>query len=204
MSDEFFADPIPIAPMGLVMRVEVNPEGWLCWPDREDLSVEFTRLLASAQEGGSTVSECWLAAGRVDPTDDNSWYRAWSDLAGANKMRAAAALSSGHLATATSNWLRAMKYYQAAAYPIDLSQHDRQAALAAMRDCALSYLGHRQPAGEVVSIPWLNEFALQGYFLRPHFAKNRAPAVICIGEPGHRKEEFLFKLARHASERGIA
>jgi len=186
------------------MRVEVNPAGWLCWPDREDLSVEFTRLLAGAQEGGSTVSECWLAASRVDPADDNSWYRAWSDLAGANKMRAAAALSSGHPTTATSNWLRAMNYYQAAAYPIDLSQQDRQAALAAMRDCALNYLGHRQPAGEVVSIPWLNEFALQGYFLRPHVAKSRAPAVICIGEPGHRKEEFLFKVARHASDRGIA
>jgi dienelactone hydrolase len=28
--------------------------------------------------------------------------------------------------------------------------------------------------------------------------------VICIGEPGHRKEEFLFKVAHHACERGIA
>ena len=28
--------------------------------------------------------------------------------------------------------------------------------------------------------------------------------VICIGEPGHRKEEYLFKVARHACERGIS
>ena len=28
--------------------------------------------------------------------------------------------------------------------------------------------------------------------------------MICIGEPGHRKEEFLFKVAHHACERGIA
>ncbi len=186
------------------MNVEVSPDGWVCWPDREDLSVEFMRLLAGAQEGGSTVSECWLAASRVDPSDDESWYREWNAIAEANSARAAAALSKGHVATARHNWLRAMNYYQAAACPIDLSEELRHAAVAAMRTCAVNYLHHRQPAGEVVSIPWLDEFPLQGYFLPPRATKGRAPTVICIGEPGHRKEEFLSKLTRHACERGIA
>src|SRR5262249_30291170 len=121
-----------------------------------------------------------------------------------NKARASAALSSGHLATAKRNWLRAMNYYQAAAYPTDLAQELRQTAVAAMRDCAVNSLRHRQPAGEVVSIPWLDDYPLQGYFLPPRAAKGRCPAVICIGEPGHRKEEFLSKVSRHACERGIA
>jgi dienelactone hydrolase len=180
------------------MKAEVE----ICWPDHEDLSLEFTRLLASAQEGGSTISECWLAASQLDPADDESWYREWSALADTNNMRAATAFSDGHLATARRNWLRAMNYYQAAAYPIGLPQNRRNAAVEAMRGCATNYLRHRQPAGEVVSIPWLHEFPLQGYFLPA--GKDRSPAVICIGEPGHRKEEFLFKVARHASERGIA
>jgi dienelactone hydrolase len=186
------------------MRVEVSTDGGICWPDREDLSAEFTRLLAGAQEGGSTVSECWLAASRVDPADDDSWYREWSTLADANNMRAAAALCDGHLATARRNWLRAMNYYQAAAYPGDLPQDRREAAIKAMRGCAVNYLRSRQPAGEIVPIPWLDGFSLQGYFLRPRGAKGRFPVVICIGEPGHCKEEFLFKTARHACERGIA
>jgi dienelactone hydrolase len=97
-----------------------------------------------------------------------------------------------------------MNYYQAAAYPIDLSQDRRNAAVTAMRDCATNYLRRRQPAGEVVSIPWLHDFPLQGYFLPSPAGKERSPAVICIGEPGHRKEEFLFKVAHHACERGIA
>jgi dienelactone hydrolase len=192
------------APAGFVMMVEINADGGICWPDREDLSLEFTRLLGSAQDGGSTVSECWLAASRVNPADDESWYREWSALADTNSMRAAAAFSDGHLATARRNWLRAMNYYQAAAYPIDLSQDRRHAAVAAMRNCATNYLRHRQPAGEVVSIPWLQDFPLQGYFLPSPAGKDRSPAVICIGEPGHRKEEFLFKVAHHAGERGIA
>lgn len=186
------------------MRVEVNPDGWICWPDREDLSAEFTRLLAGAQEGGSTVSECWLAAGRVDPADDESWCREWRAVADANSRRAASALADGHVPTARRNWLRAMNYYQAAASPVDLSEESRRAAIAAMRDCAVNYLRHRQPAGEVVAIPWLSEFPLQGYFLPPRGAQQRSPAVICIGEPGHRKEEFLSKVTRHACERGIA
>ena len=28
--------------------------------------------------------------------------------------------------------------------------------------------------------------------------------MICIGEPGHRKEEYLYKVARHASDRGMS
>ena len=48
------------------MKFDLNPEGWIWWPEREDLSLEFMRLLAAAQDGGSTVSECWLTASRID------------------------------------------------------------------------------------------------------------------------------------------
>ena len=36
----------------------------------EDLSIEFTRLLGAAQEGGSTVAECCVTASRIDLSDD--------------------------------------------------------------------------------------------------------------------------------------
>jgi len=58
------------------MGFELDAQGWASWPDREDLSIEFTRLLGAAQEG-STVAECWVAASRIDLSDDNSWYREW-------------------------------------------------------------------------------------------------------------------------------
>jgi hypothetical protein len=183
------------------MRPELNGEGWIWWPEREDLSLEFMRLLAAAQDGGATVSECWLTASRIDFTDDESWHREWVRTADANHARAVAASAAGHLVTARSNWLRAINYYRAAAAPFDPST-DRQ--LAATRGCAASYLRHREPRGEIVRIPWLSEFALQGYYLPARASADPAPAVICIGEPGHRKEEFLFKLERHAFERGIS
>jgi hypothetical protein len=186
------------------MRFDLNPEGWIWWPEREDLSLEFMRLLAAAQEGGSAISECWLTARRVDFTDDESWYREWAKTADLNNERAVAALAGGNLVTARSNWLRAINYYQAAAYPFDLAPDKQQAAISAMRESAANYLRYRKPRGEVVSIPWLDEFPLQGYYLPARETGDPAPVVICIGEPGHRKEEFLSKLAGHAFERGIS
>lgn len=187
-----------------MMRFDLNPDGWICWPEREDLSLEFMRLLAAAQEGGATVSECWLTASRVDFTDDDSWYREWTHTADASNERGFAAFADGYLVTARSNWLRAINYYQAAAYPFDLAPDKQRAAISAMRECAANYLRHREPRGEIVSIPWLSEYALQAYYLPARATKDPSPVVICVGEPGHRKEEYLSKLARHAFERGIS
>src|SRR5262249_15306102 len=72
------------------------------------------------------------------------------------------------------------------------------------QECARSFLAAREPAGEVVTLPWTDEHSLQGYFLPAPSAKGPTPTVICIGEPGHRKEEFLSKLAPHARERGLS
>jgi hypothetical protein len=186
------------------MKFDFDSAGWIHWPEREDLSLEFMRLLAAAQEGGSTVSECWLTVSRIDLADDHSWYREWTRTADANQARAASALAAGNLVTARNNWLRAINYYQAAAFPLGLSESQQQASVAEMRKCAASFLRHRDPRGEIVSIPGLGGVTLQGYYLPAPATTKPAPAVICIGEPGHRKEEFLFKAARHAFERGLA
>jgi dienelactone hydrolase len=73
-----------------------------------------------------------------------------------------------------------------------------------MRACARRYLEHRTPAGEVVEIPWLEGYPLEAYFLGAPNTSSRSPLVICIGEPGHRKEEHLYKMARYAGARGMA
>ena len=79
--------------------------------------------------------------------------------------RGNAALRDGNILTARSNWLRAVNYYQAAAFPFDRADGDHQAAIESMRRCAVNYLRHGNPAGEVVAIPWLSGYPLEGYFL---------------------------------------
>ena len=181
-----------------------DQNGWVQWPDNEGLSAEFLRLLAAAQEGGSAVSECFLTASRIDPKDPESWYREWNKTAEANHERGDAALSNGNFLTAQSNWLRALSYYGAAVFDFDFADKRLRADLAKMRACARRYLEHRTPPGEVVEIPWLDRYPLEGYFLPAPAASARTPVVICMGEPGHRKEEYLYKTARYARDRGMS
>jgi dienelactone hydrolase len=89
-------------------------------------------------------------------------------------------------------------------FDLDFADKRLQAGLAKMRTCARRYLEHRTPAGEVVEIPWLSRYPLEGYFLPAPAASAQTPVIICIGEPGHRKEEYLYKTARHARNRGMS
>ena len=179
-------------------------DDWILCPEREDISAEFTRLLTAAQEGGATIAECLMIARQLKRGDEQSWHREWKRLAQANRHRAEAAFAEGHMATAQRNWLRAMNYYSAAAMPLDQADERRWVAVLAMQECARRFLAARDPAGEVVTIPWARRTFVAGLFPACAPARTRAaPTVICIGEPGHRKEEFLFKLAPHARERGL-
>jgi dienelactone hydrolase len=186
------------------MRFEASPLGQASWSDREDLSIEFTRLLASAQEGGATVAECLRAASRIDFLDDDSWHAEWMRIADNNRERGDAALRAGNVLTANSNWLRAIGYYQAAAFPFDRCDGQYQAAIGNMRGCASSYVRHRDPPGEVISIPWPGFYPLEAHLLPPCNGPGPRPLVICIGEPGKPKEEYLFKTARYANQRGMS
>jgi hypothetical protein len=184
-------------------NIEAAPASWTYWPENEDLSVELLRLLAAAQDGGSTVAECLLAASRIRIGDDNSWHREWRRIADINKERGDAAFGSGNYVTARSNWLRAINYYRASIFPSAGDDTTKQAALLKLRECAGKYLQCRSPAGQVVTIPWLKDHPLEGYFLPAGAGPSRAPTVICMGEPASRKET-LFRLERHARDRGLS
>jgi dienelactone hydrolase len=186
------------------MKLQFDPRGGIQSPESEELSFEFMRLLGVTQEGGSTVSECFLAASRIDSRDQDSWYREWRRLADASNERASNAHNRGNLLTAQSNWLRAINYYHACAFGLDSGNKRQQGVLRTMRACARRYIEHLKPAGEIVEIPWLESYSLEGYFLPVPSASNTTPVVVCMGEPGHRKEEFLYKTARYARDRGMS
>ncbi len=177
---------------------------WYYWPDHEDLSIELTQLLTSAQDGGATVAECLRTASRIDPGNEESWVREWSLAGDVSLDRGNGAMSRGHGSTALNNWLRAITYYQAATLPLDPADARLQALMSRMRSSASRYLDHLTPKGEVVEIGWIEHHSLQGYFLPPPACAGPAPLVICIGEPGSCKEQYLHKTARHARARGMA
>jgi len=186
------------------MCSELDPRDLIHWAGHEELGPQFMRLLGVAQEGGSTVSECFVTASRIDLNEKESWSREWKRTADVNYERAKTAQNDGHLLTAKSNWLRAISYYLAAVTDFDSPDKDIEGLLQSIRTCAHSYLEHLTPGGEVVEIPWLDGYSLEGYFLPSQDTRGRSAVVICIGEPGHRKDEFLYKTARYARDRGMS
>lgn len=181
-----------------------DPRELANWPGHEEFGLQFMRLLGAAQDGGSTVSECFVTASRIDLNERESWPREWKRTADANSERAQKALDDGHVLTAQSNWLRAVSYYLAAVTDLDPLDRDTEGLLQRLRRCAHLYLDHLTPGGEVVEIPWLDGYSLEGYFLPAQDNSKRAPVVICVAEPGQRKEEFLYKTARYARDRDMS
>ena len=62
--------------------------GWLHWPDNPDFSYQFAKVLGTAQEGASTISECFLTAARITSGDSESWFDAWTRIAAFSERRA--------------------------------------------------------------------------------------------------------------------
>jgi len=181
-----------------------DSRGWMQWPANEDYSLQFLRLLGAAQDGGSTVSECMLAASGINPACEESWYAQWQKAANLNKSRGDIALARGHIPTALSNWLRAANYYRTAQAFMGIDDPRQGAAIANMVTCSQLYLRNSTPAGEVVEIPWGDDSTLQGYLLLPPGRANRkVPVVVCVGVPEQYKEEHLCRMPRYAHERGM-
>ena len=174
------------------------------WPKHEDHSVQFLRVLGSAQDGGSAISECFLTASHIFPGDDESWYREWKEIADINKVRGDLARNLGNYHSAQSNWLRASNYYRAAAIFLAPSDTRRSSMLKGMQACSHNYLEYRSPVGEIVRIQYSGHDWVEGYFVRASNALPRTPVVICICGPDHFKEEHLHKFLRHAHSRKLS
>lgn len=182
-----------------------DSRGWMQWPANEDYSLQFLRLLGAAQDGGSTVSECMLAASGIDPACEESWYAQWKKAADLSKSRGDIAFARGHVPTALSNWLRAASYYRTAQAFMGIDDPRQSAAIAQMMACSQLYLRHTTPGGEFIEIPWGEGRSLNGYFLPPPGrAGRKVPVVVCVGGPDQHKEEYLCRMPRYAHERGMA
>src|SRR3954469_20620696 len=102
------------------MTVHFCLEAQVQWLDSDEFSTEFLRLLGAAQDGGSMVSECFLAASRIDPRDRAaSWYREGISSAYLSRERGNTACERRRVSTAQSNGRRAINYDHAATFALD-------------------------------------------------------------------------------------
>jgi dienelactone hydrolase len=178
--------------------------GWLQWPDDEDYSFHFMRVLAAAQEGASTISECFLTARSITPGDAESWFDAWKRLADSNSARGNEAFARGGLKSATSNWLRASNYYRTAEIFLATDDPRRALLFEKMRTNSQRHLENLRPKGEVVKIRDGNTSFSEGYFVKAPTVRRSQPVVICIGGMEVPKDELLYTMVRHAAANNLS
>lgn len=181
-----------------------EPYGWHHWPDFPWMSHQFRRGLGETQEGGGAVSECFQAASRMIPGDQESWHTEWMRVAERNHKRGDAEEAAGHLRTAQNCWLRAADYYRQAEFWLPAHDPRRLRTFELMKTCSKNFLRYLNPPGEVVEIPYENGVSLCAYFVRAPFAIERQPVLICMGGLDSIKDEMWFMQAHGALQRGIS
>jgi pimeloyl-ACP methyl ester carboxylesterase len=162
------------------------------------------RVLGAAQEGASTISECFQAGTRIVPGDDETWYSEWKSLGHRNQERAEVALAGGFIQTARDNWLRAANYFRSAEFFLHHDDPRRLELLDLIEGCSVEYMRRMDPAGERVKVPYETGAQLDAYFLRAPYALDKHPVVICFGGLDEFKDELLHEMTRHAFARGLS
>jgi dipeptidyl aminopeptidase/acylaminoacyl peptidase len=181
-----------------------EPYGWHHWPEHPWMTYQFRRALGETQEGGGTVSECFLAASRMIPGDKESWHKEWSRIADFNQTRGDNELAAGHVRTAMNCWLRAADYYRQAEFWLLPDDPRRLASFTEMENCSKKFIQHLNPVGEAVEIPYENGKTLFAYFVRAPFDTGKQPCLISMGGLDSIKDEMWFMQAHGALQRGIS
>ena len=181
-----------------------EPYGWHHWPEYPWLSYQFRRGLGETQEGGGTVSECFLVASRMIPGDLDSWHNEWLRIASANDRRGDAEYAAGHIRTAMNCWLRAADCYRSAEFWLDADDPRRLATFDTCEGATHKFLAQCRPVGEVVAIPYEGGATLDAYFLRSPRAAGPQPVLIAFGGLDSFKDELWFMVGHGALQRGMS
>ena len=181
-----------------------EPYGWHHWPEHPWMSYQFRRALGETQEGGGSVSECFQAASRMTPGDNESWYVEWTRVGDRNRARGDEAAAAGRIQTARNCWLRAVDYYRSAEFWLESADPRRLATFEKVEACSKAFLAHLTPPGEVVQVPYEHGAHLDAYFVSAPFRVEKQPAVICFGGLDAYKDEMWFMAGRGFLQRGIS
>jgi dienelactone hydrolase len=181
-----------------------EPFGWHHWPEHPWMSYQFRRALGETQEGGGAVSECFQAASRMVPGDQESWHVEWTRVAERNRIRGDEAEAVGNINTAMTCWLRAVDYYRQAEFWLLPNDPRRLETFTKCEESFQKAIRYFVPAGEMVQIPYEDGTHLFGYFLRAPYDVAKQPAIISFGGLDSFKEELLYMVGNGMLARGIS
>lgn len=146
--------------------------------DEEVTNDQFRHYLDLTHHGMADIGECLEVARQIGGNDEESWLRAWTDMAQRIQARAEQSDRRKKPVSAASAYLRASTYYRASLMHFSFPEEPRirEYSLAGKR-CYDRYLELSGYPGEYVEIPYEGSF-LPAYFYRSPQARGKAPVLL--------------------------
>ncbi|MGB3683340.1 MAG: alpha/beta hydrolase, partial [Rubrobacteraceae bacterium] len=150
------------------------------------------------------ISECFQAASRMVPGDEESWHAEWLRVAERNHRRGDEAEAAGNVFTARNCWKRAVDYYRSAEFWLAGDDPRRLETFDKCEECCRKAGKYSTPPVESIEIPYEDDKVLYAYFVGAPYNIEKQPVLIAFGGLDSFKEELFFMVERAARERGIA
>lgn len=147
--------------------------------DDAEFDGQLKRTATAALSGSADLGEMLVAAERITPGDNDSWWLVWSEMAERAENAARESASGQHLVSAAGAWLRATEYWRQAIFFIRHDLDDERLQTGWQR--------HRAAFRAALPLlPWVTTIAeipfgrgkMTGYLLRPAGAISPHATVI--------------------------
>lgn len=161
----------------------------------------FTRIMGRGNYGGSAVGECYETASRIVDGDFESYARAWEKTAKRVEEIGRKCLRNNHLVSAREAFLRATTYWGASTMYLSPTDSRQRLSYEKARNCFREAAKLFNPIIEVVEVPYENNRALPGYFIKGGDSDEKKPTILMLGGGDSALEE-LYGISVGAQQRG--
>ncbi|ANZ59945.1 alpha/beta hydrolase family protein [Secundilactobacillus paracollinoides] len=169
--------------------------------DDPTFSYEALRTLSYAPYGGADVSEVLTTAAAIEENNFESWYTHWLALADRVFARGKSFEQTGHMLSASQNYLKASNYYRSAEFFLHGNPDDPRllATWSMSRDAFQKGIRLSNQCAEIVAIPY-EDTTMPGYLYT--IDDQPRPTLLVHGGYDSTGDELYFQVVIDALAHG--
>jgi dienelactone hydrolase len=175
---------------------------WHYFPGQYMPSYQVNRALTQAHYGGGEFAEILEVASEIDPSDRESFNKAWVKMGDKVYEKAEKYAAEGQKVSARRTYLRAFNYLRTSEFFMNLRDERKIPYYLKCRDAFIKAIHLFDEKPLQIEIPFEGS-TLPAYLFPPTGVKN-PPVMVMFGGLDSLAEELYFGIAQHLNERGIA
>lgn len=170
-----------------------------------EYSFQALRAIGATTGGAADIGECLVTCKKITDGDDESWLKAWTELAQRLESSAHTCMKKGHLVSASSQFLRASGYYRAAGFFLTSDPKDPRILKTwkKSKSCFVDAIQNAKTSIIPVRIHF-EKTHLPGYICKPDTSDTKRPLIIIQTGFDGTAEELYYVVGHAAVQRGYA